>query len=386
MHVTRETAHRIEAISGVRAGLLDCVQSNLAVLADHFHGAGVHLRLGSKLSSRWYPGADDLPTFDPPLEEELAEAERVLALTARARTTTTGTRLARETWTPGEQRYAVADAHEMTWLPYFRRAHMDHSFLLMAPEAPDAPWTVVDAYDNETRWGAAKPGTWAVAPDDVALLGRIDLYDVEPMPVPGTRPALRVEHEPVDDYIGALARHGDRERALHRLTGDTWLLARSRRLHALFRAGGADPGEQTSRHLEQWDRFATQTYVAYRRVARGRSEPAGTLDRLAELLEADRQVFPPPAGSAEGAKPPGELRGRIAAVVGRVLGADPAALLTPDVDLAALPGYTSFRVIDIIDRLEAELAVELDSDDLVPENLRSMDGLCRIVHRATRSH
>lgn len=376
----RTTEHPVSALSGVRAELLDCVQSNLAVLADHFHGAGTHLRLGSKLSSRWWPGADALPTVDPPVEEELAEAERALGLAVGERTTTTGAQLDRLGIAPGRIRYALADAHEMPWLPYFGQQHMAHSFLLIAPDGPNGPWTVVDAYDNDTQWGAAKPGSWTVTGADLAALTRLDLYDITARPDLAARPEPRIDHVPMADYLAALDQATDRERALHRLTGDTWLLARSRRLHALFAADGGTLDEATAHHVEGWDKLVTQAYVTYRRVVRGRPEPAGTVARLAELLEADRRIFPAPAAAAPG---PAALRDRIALVVGPVLDADPALLSTGDGDLAALPGFTSFRMVDIIDRLEAQLDLEFDADDLVPENLRSMDGLCRIVRSAT---
>ncbi len=375
------TEHPIPALTGVRAEVLDCVQSNLAVLADHFHGAGTHLRLGSKLSSRWWPGADGLPTVDPPVEEELAEARRALGLSVGERTTTTGARLAGPALAPGEIRYALADAHEMPWLPYFGQQHMEHSFLLIAPGDADGPWTVVDAYDNDTQWGAAKPGSWTVTRAELAALRRIDLYEITARPEPPARPEPRIDHAPMADYLAALDRAADRERALHRLTGDTWLLARSRRLHALFAADGGPLDEPTARHLADWDKLVTQAYVTYRRVVRGRPEPAGTVTRLAELLEADRRIFPAPAAAA--APDPEGLRDHIARVVGAVLDTDQALLRAGDVDLAALPGFTSFRMVDLIDRLEKQLDIELDADDLVPENLRSMDGLCRIVRSAT---
>ncbi|MFF4948457.1 acyl carrier protein [Streptomyces chattanoogensis] len=379
MHVTTE--QRPAALSHIRADVLDCVQSNLAVLADHFHGTGTHLRLGSKLSSRWYPGDDDLPTVDPPLAEGLDEAERALHLTVRGRESATGGELGAHI-EPGGLRYAVADAYEMPWLPYHGRQRMAHSFLLIAPASADGAWSVADAYDNDTQWGPAKPGSWSLTAGELAGLSRVELFDIGPGPGTPPLPRHRIEHVPVDGYLAAFEAGRDRERVLHRMTGDIWLLARSRRLHALFTADGA-PDEDTAHHLENWDKLATQVYVTYRRVARGRPEPAGTVARLAELLEADRKIFPAPdeAGGVSG-EPEG-LRQRVAAEVAAVLDTDASVLLGGDGDLTAIAGFTSFRMVDIIDRLEARLAVEFDSDALVPENLRSLDGLCRIVRGAT---
>lgn len=393
MHETTED--RLPDPSRIRADVLDCVQSNLAVLADAFHGEDTHLGLGAEMSSRWYPGADDLPTVDPPLAAGLAAAERTLHLTVRGQDSPPGPRLAVHI-PPGGLRYAVADAHEMPWLPYFGRQHMEHSFLLSAPEAPGGTWSVIDAYDNDTQWGAAKPGSWAVTTEELAGLTQVELFDIAPGPGPAPRPQERVEHIPMDDYLAAFDAGTDRERVLHRLTGDIWLLARSRRLHALFMADGTPDGE-TAEHLGNWDKLVTQSYLAYRRVARNRPEPAGIVPQLAALLETDRRIFKdttaagdPGAGTLPGAgggqdSAGDELRGKVAAVVGDVLGTDAAALLADGADLAALPGFTSFRMADIIDRLEARLGIELEAGDLVPENLRSVDGLCCIVRRATSS-
>ncbi|MEU3838637.1 acyl carrier protein [Streptomyces sp. NPDC028635] len=387
-HRLPDAKRRLAALSAVRADLLDCVQSNLAVLADHFHGRGTHLRLGSRLSSRWYPGADGLPTVDPPLAEQLVEAERCLDLRVTGQKTVTGGDLPGAVQ-PGAPCYAVADAYEMPWLPYHRRRHMDHSFLLIAPDAADDGWTVVDAYDNDTPWGAARPGAWTLTADQLAVLGEVELFRIAPGPSgAGDGPRIRVEHVPMDDYLAALHQGADREAVLHRLTGDAWLLARSRTLHALFVADGA-PDEETARHLERWNQLVTHTYVAYRRVARGRPEPPGLVDRLAELLEADRNVFPDtgkPAAPPTAAGLPGDaasdrVRVQVAEVVAAVLGGDPGSL-GAGTDLRTVEGFTSFRMVDIIERLEAELGVEFDSDDLVPENLRSVEGLCRVVRGA----
>src|SRR4051794_11275226 len=90
---------------GVRAASeMDCIQVNLGVLADRFHGTDTHLRLGAPLrfdvrpldSS---PGA--LPTVEPELDERLESAGRLLGLTTRERDAGDLT---------GGPLYAVADA------------------------------------------------------------------------------------------------------------------------------------------------------------------------------------------------------------------------------------------------------------------------------------
>ncbi len=374
------------------------MQSNLAVLADHFHGSGTYLNLGSQLTSRWYPGPDNLPTVDPPLARQLADAERMLHVSVHDKGTVAGAGLAAQ-MEPGELCYAVADAHHMTWLPYFGRQHMEHSFLLIAPERTDATWSVIDSYTNDTQWGAAKPGRWSLTHEELSALTRIQLYSIKPQPGPAARPFLHITHAPMDHYFAAFDAEPNRERVLNRLTEDTWLLARSRRLHALHRTdttadGNTDP--EIAAHLRDWDKLVTHTYMSFRRVAQGRPEPKGTVEQFAALLAADRRIFTtpdaiePPAGSAparyhgigDRQETENALKRDIAAEVARALDVDAATLLDTGMDLTTLAGFTSFRMVDLIDRLEARFDIELDSDDLVPENLKSMDGLCRIVHNA----
>ncbi|MEU0884345.1 acyl carrier protein [Lentzea sp. NPDC005914] len=64
-----------------------------------------------------------------------------------------------------------------------------------------------------------------------------------------------------------------------------------------------------------------------------------------------------------------------------VLSVDPATL-TPDLDLAALPTFSSFRIVTILERVEDALGVEVDADELTPDNLHRLDTLCALFLRA----
>ena len=66
-----------------------------------------------------------------------------------------------------------------------------------------------------------------------------------------------------------------------------------------------------------------------------------------------------------------------------VLALDPATL-PPDADLAAVPTFSSFRVVTILERVEDALGVEVDADDLTPENLHRLDTLCALFVRAKK--
>ena len=47
--------------------------------------------------------------------------------------------------------------------------------------------------------------------------------------------------------------------------------------------------------------------------------------------------------------------------------------------LGDIPGFSSFRMMEIVERLESDLGVEFAAEDLVPEKLTHVDGLCRAV-------
>ncbi|MCF3103090.1 acyl carrier protein [Streptomyces roseoverticillatus] len=368
--------------------LFDCVQVNLAVLADRWHGAGTHLNLGAVLRFRPAPGPGGLPTVERSAEEQITDAARDLGLAVLDRRTTP----ADETLQPAQGRYVIADAYHLPWVPYFGQRHMDHSFLLET--AADGSAVAVDGYHNETPWGSARPVSHALSPAQLAAAVPGPALVVtlapagEPLTVPG--PGLDLaDEEATNRYVSAYAEHPDRPAALDRLTLETWLLARSRKLHARFlTARGLLTDEPAvTAHVKAWESLAESVYLGYRRVERGRPESRELSTRLADQLRRDREVFGTAPARAPGQDPddrpavPAALRERVAAVTAAVLRTDPAALLDGQ-PLAAVPGFTSFRVVEIVERLERELSLEFAADDLVPEHLHHIDGICRIVLRA----
>ncbi|HZG04694.1 MAG TPA: acyl carrier protein [Streptomyces sp.] len=364
-----------DAAGTVRAELLDCIQSNLAVLADRFHGPGRHLLLGATLRFRPRPGPAGLPTVEPPLEEQLADAAR-LGLAERARWHRVPGAELRTLAERHGPLYAVADAFHMPWLPYHGQRHMEHSFLV---EPAPAAAGITDAYYNPTPWGLAAPGRWEqdwhalpTASVVVLLEPAADGTGAPGTVTPGTDLAPAAERE---RYVAAFADHPDRVAALEQLTAETWFLARSRKLHAACRdALGRPAGPGTEDHLRRWDRLAEQTFVALRRVQRGRPEPERLLPELAAALAADRAVFD---GAADG------LRTAVVAVVAEVLGTGVEAVLAAP-ELPALRGFDSFRVVEIVEGLEERLGIEFDPEELLPENLHHLDELCRLVARSAR--
>ncbi|KUN76063.1 hypothetical protein AQJ64_39935 [Streptomyces griseoruber] len=370
---------------GISYELFDCLQVNLAVLADRWHGAGTHVRLGATLHFRPEIGANGLPTVARSVEQHLADARSVLGIAVRAlhRTpATAGIPLA-------EGCYVVSDAYHLPWIPYFQQRHMAHSFLAEADGTDDV--SVVDGYHNETPWGSARPGLWTL-PAQVfraAVPSPALVAELEPAAEgPGAAAAALdlAGPEAVDAYVDAYARHPDRTAALSQLTLETWFLARSRRLHAAFRARfGPSPDTAVDAHLQAWGALTEQTYLAVRRVERGRTEPPALLPRLREQLHADGVVFGSAPAAGELAGSPGargaELRGTVAGVAAAVLGTAAEPLLNGQL-LSEVPRFSSFRIVEIVERLEEELHFEFDADDLVPENLHDIDAICAIVRRS----
>ncbi|SMD22988.1 hypothetical protein [Kibdelosporangium aridum] len=266
----------------VRSHLLDCIQANLAVLADRWHGPDTHLALGAALRFRPRTTEDGLPTVEPEMVPQVTEACALTGMTvdARARFTTPGQ--LRDLAERNTSLYVVADAFEMPWLPYFGQRHMDHSFLV---EPVGEKAIVVDAYHNQTQWGSASPGTWELQWDELPHRGRV--MALSPRDVETPHPVVQVE--PPARYLAAYDDYPDRQRSLDRLCVETWLLARSRALHAAFLAahGTRVPDE----HLRRWELLAGQAFVAMRRVQRGHAEPPGLLSTLAALLAADPEMF-----------------------------------------------------------------------------------------------
>lgn len=63
-----------------------------------------------------------------------------------------------------------------------------------------------------------------------------------------------------------------------------------------------------------------------------------------------------------------------------VLAVDPATLSSTRT-LTELPTFSSFRVVDIVERVEQSLGVEVDAALLTPDNLHDLAGLCGVFLR-----
>ena len=64
-----------------------------------------------------------------------------------------------------------------------------------------------------------------------------------------------------------------------------------------------------------------------------------------------------------------------------VLGVD-VATLTEANNLTDLPTFNSFRIVEVVERLEQRLSIELDPGDLTPDNLTRLEPLCALFERS----
>lgn len=378
--------HRWEpALRGLRAEALDCLQTTVGLLADDVHGTGTHLALGS----RWpFPTLrrDGVVRLPPTLQDRLDEAAELLGLRVAApQGPTDGPGLRSQLRVTGSL-YVVADAYDLPWVPYAGHRHLTHSFLV---EAVDGGYLVVDAYHNDTAWGPARPGAWMLSAGglDRSLGAAALTVAIEPAARPAHDPAAALaanaaaarEAGPAIERYAAEMRAGlDRVEVVERLVLDVWLLARERLLHRLWLADHPTAAEVAAQ-VDAWQRLATRSYLALRRAERGIPPGETLVDELARLLRSDAALIA--RLDAMVATGGGDL------VVGAVLDALRATLRLDDravrgaAALRALPGFNSFRLVDVIDRVERRLGVELPAE-VAADDLQDVAGLCRLFASA----
>ncbi|MGW4162035.1 acyl carrier protein [Streptomyces sp. NPDC004788] len=366
------------ALTTVRADALDCLQANLAVLADHAHGGGAHLALGAPVGFETTPAGP---------EQRLAEAEELLGLRVTARRDRADGPLVRELLRDHAVLYVVGDAYTMPWVPYAGHEHMEHSFLLTTDDedAEADTLTVIDAYHNDTPWGSARPGVWRLpaADLDAVLATKCTALALDATPPPAldttavlaaNAAAMSAAGPRVDAYVTAVREALGDPDALDALVLDVWVLGRARTLHAAWL--GTVPGvfaDAAEEQAQAWRRYAAHTYVAARRARRGGAVPASVIDQLDRLLRTDMEL----ARQLAAREAPLDPRAVVVEELCAVLGADVAGLPSA-APLRDLPQFNSFRLVDVIERVETRLGVTLDPEALREDSFDTVDTLCRL--------
>lgn len=369
-------------LAGIKAEALDCMQTNLAVIADSHH-PGAHLALGAPLrfTLASQPG-DRVPAIAAALDDRLAQATELLGLRVAARWDGMDGAGLRDLAANHSPMYVVADAFSMAWVPYHGQRHLDHSFLLV--EAGPRRTLIVDAYHNTTEWGETRPGVWRIsaAELDAAAGGATAItFDVGSPPrldaeaiLAGNSAAMQAASADIERYAAAARTAlGDRD-ALERLVLDVWLLSRSRQLHAAWLAsldGWPDEAAAASEHAQAWQRTSTLAFVAERRARRGQPVSPAVVDQLTGLLREDVLLARRLAPTLRTDEPRAVVLDELAAITGLDGGS-----LNAETELRSLPGFSSFRLVDLIERAEKKLGVQLDPDDLTADSLRTVSSLC----------
>ncbi|MGW7281707.1 phosphopantetheine-binding protein [Streptomyces sp. NPDC054844] len=79
-----------------------------------------------------------------------------------------------------------------------------------------------------------------------------------------------------------------------------------------------------------------------------------------------------------------DVREVVTGITAEVLGVDQADLHTTDA-LTDLPTFSSFRIVEIVERVEEELDTEVEASDLTPDNLSRLDTLIALFERTLRA-
>ncbi|MDG4800366.1 acyl carrier protein [Micromonospora sp. WMMD980] len=378
-------------LTGLRATALDCLQTSFALLADHAHGAGSHLALGARYGFRTRE-RDGLVTVEATSDDRAAEAVDLLGLRVEGRWMQLDGPQVRRLCGPGQPLYVTADAYDLPWCPYHGHERMRHSFLVT--DAADDEVTVVDGYHNDTAWGAARPGVWRLptADFDAALAGGAHTLAVAAHPAPaidvpamlaGNAERARRARPKITDYLARIGAALDTVAGVHRLVLDVWLLGRARDLHEHWlTAARPDAAAALAGQGARWQQFSARSYVALRRAQAGRPAAPELVDALAALLAEHLDALESMATPTAAAPAGGDgVRAAVLGALGDTLHLDGAALRTTDV-LRELPGFDSFRLVDVIDRVERRLGVEVPATALSAADLRDVGSLCAMFGAA----
>lgn len=71
---------------------------------------------------------------------------------------------------------------------------------------------------------------------------------------------------------------------------------------------------------------------------------------------------------------------KVRAIVARVFGVD-GGVVQPESELRSFESFSSIRLVELVEDLEAEFGVEFSTEDLAPERLRKVSDLADCVTR-----
>lgn len=296
----------------VDSAFLDCISDDLALLLAAHGVPDVRAPFAQDWRFDLAESAGDLPRMElpPPDLDRLLAARTGFEVQWRP---TPSVRAALPEWRNalrcGVPVLLTGDAYLMPWLPYHQQAHMHHGFVLEGLDVGQDPLAhVADPYDNATEWGISRPIATRIVLSDLspalrggqwATLSRIGAAQSPNLQVCLNRNAAdittAVRDGRYDRFI--LAHQGGGVAELENLALQTWLLARSRGLHARWLSDvsssldGIGAGDLlhtfSTEIVPAWQRAAQLAYLALRRVRHGRPMLPGLPQALTDAAAAE---------------------------------------------------------------------------------------------------
>lgn len=384
MSDTALEAEWLVRLSALRADALDCLQTSFALLADRAYGDTAHLALGSRWSFPF-----ELPTWGADrdqraLQARIDQAADLIHLRVEGRWTgLTGGQVHK---LAQDYLYVVADAFDMEWCPYFRKSHMQHSFLVLAVPGDEAA-LVIDGYSNDTEWGTARPvvksmsvealntvcGTGA---DALAIRhGRLPVIDVN-RAVETIAVRQLKDRSVVERYVAAARAQARDPAAFQNLVLDIWTFGRERLLYELW-LEKVQPPYANCTQVVRWQQLAARSYVGLRRAERGRGVDHSLVDALVD--ECAALLLTPECSDTSRAA--NQLTHEDSSIVQltlqtalrTILGAQEP--LERSATLRSIPGFDSFKLIDIIDAVEEQLGVAVPPERFAQANFQTVQSL-----------
>ncbi|MGI8667308.1 MAG: acyl carrier protein, partial [Jatrophihabitans sp.] len=251
---------------------------------------------------------------------------------------------------------------------------------------------VVDACYPNTQWVWPRPGVWqlSAAQFDEAMVGAGTGIWMTPGALPPSvdRDQVLAANAQVAGAAGpnieaytetTLATLAEPE-GIERLVLDIWHLCRERLLYTVWL--GEHPAAAAARRTaEAWQQLAGQSYLASRRSLRGATPNNALVLDTARQLYADAELMISMVGPGDTtATDPAAIAEAVLGEVAATLGLD-RGLVRPQHPLRELPGYDSFRLVEIVARIEGRLGVAFP-DNAAGSDLVDPAGLCRLFIRS----
>lgn len=216
----------------------------------------------------------------------------------------------------GSAPLVVSDAFWMPWVPYFGRIHLEHSFVVTEASTEPDRLAFVDAYENSTEWGDARPQT-GVADEEV--VHRLDTTEARttvfvlqaagPAPAIDRAQLLKANVVAMPQWIGddAIERYvshygsaaGDLDQFSAFCLG-CWEVARKRRVYHRWLGDVDDrdgsllpPGFREvfeADVITPWAEINRFAYVNLRRLRAGRQPSSQVFDLVCRMGPAERRT------------------------------------------------------------------------------------------------